>query len=635
MTPSAKDGNPMMTARTASPQMKTRMIPRPLRLTPVLLLVCLLVAARAAGSLDRLDSGFSDNLMRLVEVRDWLGGQGWFDMIQHRLLPPEGVSMHWSRYVDAGIAALLVPLSWVLPMELAETVTLVLWPSLLLLLLCLVVAKGSARLFGPMAALGAGLMVLFWSKIGPGKFGPGSLDHHNVQILLSTAALYLALVPARDPQRGPALLGAAAGATAALALAVGLEMLPMLLLLWGLVALRFALGAPGGGAWLAGFSVSLSLTAPLLMIGQTAPSEWLLPWCDELAPPLLALLAVGAAAGLAGIAAGRHLRAPLGRFAVMAVVAGLGLWLTAPLTGHCLSGPYGAMPDEARHIIEDRIAEAQPAWRSFLQLPFGVNALVTPALAVTLLASVLGWSARRGLTPAQRQALVIALAIAWVGLALSMVQIRALAVAAPAVPLLAGFVLWRIATLVSDPRHRRAAMGAALAGLAFVVLPQAPLALALAATGWAPQSRSATPAEAEGWRPLSGACRSQDTRRWLADLALPQGSIVLSELNFGAMILTHTPYAATSAGYHRSGDAFLAGVIPFQRAEDMIRMLRRTRADYVLICRTGGGSGAFGAQLLAGDLPPWLGIAPVSTAEILLLAVDKAALAAEPAGAAP
>ena len=31
-----------------------------------------------------------DSTMRLVQVRDLLAGQGWFDLVQHRLAPPDG-----------------------------------------------------------------------------------------------------------------------------------------------------------------------------------------------------------------------------------------------------------------------------------------------------------------------------------------------------------------------------------------------------------------------------------------------------------------------------------------------------------------------------------------------------------------
>src|SRR5260370_41534286 len=53
------------------------------------------------------DAMSTDDAMRLVEVRDLIAGQAWFDLAQHRLDPP-GVSMHWSRAIDAPLAALIL-----------------------------------------------------------------------------------------------------------------------------------------------------------------------------------------------------------------------------------------------------------------------------------------------------------------------------------------------------------------------------------------------------------------------------------------------------------------------------------------------------------------------------------------------
>ncbi len=50
----------------------------------------------------------TDDAMRLVEVRDLLAGQGWYDNVQYRFLPPGGVPSHWSRLVDAPIAGLIL-----------------------------------------------------------------------------------------------------------------------------------------------------------------------------------------------------------------------------------------------------------------------------------------------------------------------------------------------------------------------------------------------------------------------------------------------------------------------------------------------------------------------------------------------
>ncbi|TGQ96437.1 GtrA family protein, partial [Mesorhizobium sp. M4B.F.Ca.ET.200.01.1.1] len=50
--------------------------------------------------------GDYDNMLRLVEVRDLLAGQGWFDLHQYRMGLEGGFVMHWSRLVDAPIAAI-------------------------------------------------------------------------------------------------------------------------------------------------------------------------------------------------------------------------------------------------------------------------------------------------------------------------------------------------------------------------------------------------------------------------------------------------------------------------------------------------------------------------------------------------
>ena len=49
-----------------------------------------------------------DDAMRLVEVRTWLAGQGWFDMHIGRVQPPTGYDLHWSRLIDAGLGGLYV-----------------------------------------------------------------------------------------------------------------------------------------------------------------------------------------------------------------------------------------------------------------------------------------------------------------------------------------------------------------------------------------------------------------------------------------------------------------------------------------------------------------------------------------------
>lgn len=578
----------------------------------------------------RLMAGDNDDLMRLVSVRDWLGGQGWFDLVQHRLLPPEGVLMHWSRYVDAGIAAILLPASWLLPWPQAELLAATLWPSLLAILAVLVVGNGSRILFGPLASAIAVATLLTWVKLA-GEFQPGRIDHHNLQLLCAMAILYLALLPGR-----PWLFGAGAGALTAFSLAIGLEMLPFLALIWGLAVLRHALarpdasrpalaGAPqAAGNWLLGFALALAGTAPLLMAGQTPVSGWLLPQCDALAPPMLALIATGCLATTAPVLLQRRLRHALGRLLLVLALTAFGIWLAWPLLGPCATGPYASIAPETRKIIDLRILEGQ-AFGTFLRSnPNTALAILLPPALIGGLAGLLAWQQRAELAPAQKWALLSALVILAAGMALALTQVRASNIMAPALPLLAGFL---VTTVWAMPK---AAKGRAVwALLTLLAMPATLNNLLPPILGWiapdtAPRSAAANSA--------AKSCRSVAAMKEVA--ALPPGSVVFSSLNLGAAILAYTPQSATSAPYHRSNAAFWNGIGPFETEPAMIRALHSSDADYLLICRDMLAQElAFNAGS-ADKLPDWLETAAESGSETLLLRVRKPELA-QAAGALP
>src|SRR3954452_14790108 len=80
---------------------------RPLRMrvsiVPLAIVAALVAGAliKASAVLDVWRTGSfidTDDAMRLVQVRDLLAGQSWFDLTATRLDPP-GTLMHWSRVV--------------------------------------------------------------------------------------------------------------------------------------------------------------------------------------------------------------------------------------------------------------------------------------------------------------------------------------------------------------------------------------------------------------------------------------------------------------------------------------------------------------------------------------------------------
>ena len=74
-----------------------------------------------------------DDAMRLVQMRAFMDGRGWFDLHEARLGPPDGYDTHWSRLIDAGIAGLLLAARPFTDGAFAERLARTIWPMLWLL----------------------------------------------------------------------------------------------------------------------------------------------------------------------------------------------------------------------------------------------------------------------------------------------------------------------------------------------------------------------------------------------------------------------------------------------------------------------------------------------------------------------
>ena len=184
------------------------------------LCVFLLQQAQIVPEAFRLALPDSDDMMRLVAVRDLLAGQGWFDLTQYRYLPPEGVPMHWSRLVDLPLAAGIAGLTPLLGAEWAEKAIVAFWPPLLFLAYAGVIGWGAWRMFGPLAG-GLAVFVAGQMSVMNNLFAPGRIDHHNLQaILMAGAAISFGL------SGGRRRVAAAGGALCGISLAIGLETLP-------------------------------------------------------------------------------------------------------------------------------------------------------------------------------------------------------------------------------------------------------------------------------------------------------------------------------------------------------------------------------------------------------------------------
>jgi hypothetical protein len=428
--------------------------------------------------------------------------------------------------------------------------------------------------------------------IGIDTFAPYRIDHHNVQILMSSVMVLCLVVPGR-----PVVLGLWGGLAAAMSLAVGLEMVPVIALTGVVLAMRIVWLSAGAAAQLVGFSLALCLGSLALFAGQTAPAWWSLARCDELSIPYLALTGTAAAVSLVLARLVAPLPSPVVRAGAVIGVSTAAVGVLYPMLAPCLRGPYADLPAEAQELIHARITEAIGLWTSIERGSAAPVGLVLPALLGAALAGImLAIRMRAGLsTGIERRTIGTLLAFAALGLAGTLGQMRMIYLAAPAVPALTGYGLAMLMGSAAGTGGRGAIRSlagiAAMAGTLFLPLLDA-------------QLRDTGPTDQN--RVLAGNCRSHTAIGSLA--ALPKG-VVLSTLNLGTRILLLTPHDALAAPYHRDPDALLNGIVPFEGDEAGLRAaMDRTGATYLLLCRDQRLADGFSQadRLARGEAVDWL-----------------------------
>lgn len=311
----------------------------------------------------------NDDAMRLVEVRDYLAGQGWFDMMQYRLGLEPGTLMHWSRFIDWPIATLIwLSGLWFPPLK-AEAVALAIWPLVWTLPVMGSLGIAALRLGGRVAmhvALGLTCLYLVTSN----RFLPGSIDHHNVQIAL-VAFLAMALSVSRAWQTY-----ALAGFACAMALAIGAETTPIIAVVCVIVAVQW--GGSGGEmrGRTAAFSLSLTLFVTLLFFASVPPSHYRVVTCDNLSFGYYTLTVMGGCGlFMAAVFASRLARVIR---LVLLLVIGAGVGLTAVVIApQCLGNPLANLDPMLVTLWLNNVGEAMSFMAIAQHEPEGFSAFYT------------------------------------------------------------------------------------------------------------------------------------------------------------------------------------------------------------------------------------------------------------------
>ena len=526
-----------------------------------------------------------DNAMRLVQVRDLIAGQNWFDTTQYRTNPGTGGLTHWSRFIDAPIFGLIEFLSLFVDPRTAERWVLAAYPPLLALPLLLVFSRILQRL-GDRQFVFIGLAIAATTITYLHHFAPLNIDHHNWQILLSVVLLWLALRPATFAN------GFLSAFIASVYVEISLEGFPFLGVFWALFVLDW-LRDPARASRLRGFSAGMILL-PLLWSWPLRGTSYVSSvFCDSFSLPYIAAAALAGAVFLICLTVPSRWTISLVRRLAIVGAAGIAFAAVFLLTGTaCLAGPFGELEPLVRIFWYEPILEGRPLWE---QVPARMVAY-SVATAVGGAATIWACSRARGRPDAENWMRVGFLILC--GTIMAVLVIRSLAVAhAFMIPAFAALAtaFWRWGDAGSSTWRR-------LCGTLLLLLSMPTIDIALGFK----LSLLTTRSTASGSTPV---CLSR------GDLALAHEppALLFSSIHIAPTLLVGTPHSVVTTGHHRNHAAINRVLTAFLAPPAVARgLVGATGARYLVFCENelailaGARPQGLAAQLLEGRRIDWL-----------------------------
>jgi hypothetical protein len=518
-------------------------------------------AARDWANLSALRLPDADDMMRLQQIRDWLGGQAFADLTQYRL-GADGVAMHWSRLADLVPGAIIWSLEGPIGRHAAEIVAVIAWPAMLLAA-AIALCGGIARQVGGAAIARPAMIVAAFAYPASTLFLPGRIDHHNIQIVLALVATLMLVRP------GSMMAGLIAGIATSLSIVVGMETTPLLGIVGLVVAIDWVIGGRPARDRLMGFGIALCATtlAGSIVFRTTA---WDFAACDGFTAISARALMVASFApiglALAGWDSSARARLALGVSSALAIGATLAI-----STPQCLA-PYGGVDPLLKSLWLTRVGEAQPLFAAPLAVAIGYAGLTLAGIAAG------SWQAWR----TKSRGWIVLLTLQLAALAVAVMQVRgAYAGAIFAAPALAALIV--------------AARRAGALPLAGAWLASAGMLYPIAAEAMVPE-----PPEVRG-----ASCTAPDLIAALG--ALPAGT-VMAPIDTGGMAIPATGQRLIAGAYHRDGAGDRAMYAFYRGTPDAARDIAGDwRVTYVVACDGFPGVAApFATRLNAGQAPAWL-----------------------------
>ncbi len=529
-----------------------------------------------------------DDQLRMVQLRDWLGGQSWFDTTQYRIGEPDSQPMHWPRWVEVPLALLVLLLNPLIGPTAAETTAMVVVPLITLGLALWLVARITEQVFDrPVAILAATLTATSVPIVA--QIRPMRVDHHGWQIVLALTALWTMFWP--DKRKG----GIALGAALALWLSISLEGLPISAAFIVLLVWRWVFQTEEGLRLFWTLLSFLSVSV-LLYLGSQGGFDIAINYCDALSPSHLLACTAGAAVILPAI---KWLPANIPmRVACLGLAGVPALAIFYSLSPQCVGGAFNTMDPLVREYWLVNVLEGLPIW---YQNGKTMVTLLGGSFIVGL--GSLIYIARVRPERIDRDRLfVLVYAFLW-ALVLSLLVQRATAVAAAfALPFLAWVV--RQAFLRARGIKNGLTRIFATAAVVLLIMP-GPLAIALFNSVSVEDEKIEDEAD-------NTMCKSDESLHRLN--ALPRANI-LAPFDYGPRILLLTPHSVLATSHHRNDQAMGDQIRIFTASPNMARsLLEAHNIRYIVACDGEAELGIYAkrhpeglwARLVEDEKPDWL-----------------------------
>ena len=546
----------------------------------------------------------TDDAMQLVEMRNWMAGQGWFDMTVTRMDPPIGVAMHWSRLYDAALALCVRAFQLFTDGETAERLMRLFVPAAMFTLVLVVMIRISRRYIGADSALFAALLTALSTAIC--FFAPGAISHHGIQAVMLVAMVSLTLDSIGDSSLRSAV---GAGGLAALSLQISLETLPFVGVMIALFSLNCAWIGAAFARKLTAFAVSFALAAAAVGVATIRPEQYL-----HLTYDAFSLAHVGAAwiGGLGLILfarSGAGLHYVQSRLAALALCGGVSALMIVWIFPDFLRDPLFEVAPLVRKEWLSHVAEGQSLW----QLNFNEPETYVPmsiSMAMSMIAMLLAvWRE----TGQRRLVWASVAAFGVMGVIGSLWQIR---VAPLATPIFILGAVWAISTSLSWSKSRS---GRWVKLLPLVVI------LPFLNTLWTfvlPAS-AAPPSDIPG---KSESCFSASA--FQAFKTLPKG-LILNLIDSGPNLLAFTDHSVVSGPYHRDNRGLSLLIQTWESTPEKAEtFVRESGATYLAYCPPAyefkgyaKDKASLAAHLYAGDIPSWLSEVRVADTPFKVFAV--------------